>query len=160
MFRLRLLLFASLLFCSWLRLLLLLSLLDTLVLLLTLLLLFGLLPSGVVGPLLIHSLVPLLILLDPLAFLILPLIYPLLIALDLLLLSGLANSSGLVGRYMTGHAFIGAQIELDVQLFPGMNEQHSLISRKFFRCATDAPFARHDRWCYCSDDANLGFVVH
>jgi choline dehydrogenase-like flavoprotein len=62
----------------------------------------------------------------------------------LLLLSGLANSSGLVGRYMTGHAFIGAQIELDAQLFPGMNEQHSLISRKFFRCATDAPFARHD----------------
>jgi choline dehydrogenase-like flavoprotein len=62
----------------------------------------------------------------------------------LLLLSGLANRSGLVGRYMTGHAFIGAQIELDAQLFPGMNEQHSLISRKFFRCATDAPFARHD----------------
>ena len=62
----------------------------------------------------------------------------------LLLLSGLANRSGLVGRYMTGHAFIGAQIELDAQLFPGMNEQHSLISRKFFRCATDGPFARHD----------------
>jgi len=28
----------------------------------------------------------------------------------LLLLSGLANGSGLVGRYMTGHAFIGAQL--------------------------------------------------
>ena len=25
-----------------------------------------------------------------------------------------------------------------------MNEQHSLISRKFFRCATDVPFVRHD----------------
>jgi quinoprotein glucose dehydrogenase len=45
---------------------------------------------------------------------------------------------------MTGHAFIGAQIELDATLYPGMNEQHSLISRKFFRCATDAPFVRHD----------------
>jgi glucose dehydrogenase len=62
----------------------------------------------------------------------------------LLLLSGAANSSGLVGRYMTGHAFIGAQIELDATLYPGMNEQHSLISREFFRCAGDVPFVRHD----------------
>jgi glucose dehydrogenase len=62
----------------------------------------------------------------------------------LLLLSDAANSSGLVGRYMTGHAFIGGQIELDAKLYPGMNEQHSLISRNFFRCATDVPFVRHD----------------
>lgn len=62
----------------------------------------------------------------------------------LLLLSEVANSSGLVGRYMTGHAFIGAQIELDATLYPGMNEQHSLISRQFFRCAADLPFVRHD----------------
>jgi quinoprotein glucose dehydrogenase len=62
----------------------------------------------------------------------------------LLLLSGVANSSALVGRYMTGHAFIGAQIELDATLYPGMNEQHSLISRQFFRCATGGPFVRHD----------------
>ena len=62
----------------------------------------------------------------------------------LLLLSGVANRSGLVGKYMTGHAFIGAQIELDATLYPGMNEQHSLISRKFFRCSTSAPFVRHD----------------
>src|SRR5262249_7152108 len=25
-----------------------------------------------------------------------------------------------------------------------MNEQHSLISRQFFRCATDVPYVRHD----------------
>jgi glucose dehydrogenase len=62
----------------------------------------------------------------------------------LLLLSGVANSSGLVGKYMTGHAFIGGQIELDATLYPGMNEQHSLISRKFFRCAPSGPFVRHD----------------
>jgi quinoprotein glucose dehydrogenase len=62
----------------------------------------------------------------------------------LLLLSGVANRSGLVGKYMTGHAFIGAQIELDATLYPGMNEQHSLISRKFFRCASSSPFVRHD----------------
>jgi glucose dehydrogenase len=57
---------------------------------------------------------------------------------------GLANRSGLVGRYMTGHAFVGAQIEMDLRLYPGMNEQHSLISRQFFRCPTDAPYIRHD----------------
>src|SRR5258708_24495466 len=45
---------------------------------------------------------------------------------------------------MTGHAFIGAQIELDATLYPGMNEQHSLISRRFFRCPTSGPFVRHD----------------
>jgi quinoprotein glucose dehydrogenase len=58
--------------------------------------------------------------------------------------NGLANSSGLVGRYLTGHAYVGAQIELDGRLYPGMNEQHSLISRRFFRCAADKPYARHD----------------
>lgn len=58
--------------------------------------------------------------------------------------NGLANRSGLLGRFMTGHAFIGGQIELDAKLYPGMNEQHSLISRQFFRCADDAPFVRHD----------------
>ena len=57
---------------------------------------------------------------------------------------GLANSSGTVGRYMTGHAFMTAQIELDAEIFPGMNDQHSLISRQFFRCATDKPYVRHD----------------
>lgn len=62
----------------------------------------------------------------------------------LLLLSEAANSSGLVGKYMTGHAFIGAQIELDAKIYPGMNEQHSLISRQFFRCKTDVPYVRHD----------------
>ena len=58
--------------------------------------------------------------------------------------NGLANSSGLVGRYMNGHAFMSAQIELDAEIYPGMNDQHSLISRQFFRCATDKPFVRHD----------------
>ena len=57
---------------------------------------------------------------------------------------GLANSSGLVGRYMNGHAFMTSQIELDAEIYPGMNDQHSLISRQFFRCAPDKPFVRHD----------------
>lgn len=58
--------------------------------------------------------------------------------------NGLANNSGLVGRYMTGHSFIQAWIEMDAQLYPGMNDQHSLISRQFFRCAPSSPFVRHD----------------
>ncbi|MEO8500591.1 MAG: GMC family oxidoreductase [Vicinamibacteria bacterium] len=57
---------------------------------------------------------------------------------------GLANRSGLVGRYMTGHSFSSAFIELDAKLFPGMNEQHSLISREFFRAPAGKPYVRHD----------------
>ena len=52
---------------------------------------------------------------------------------------GLANRSGLVGRYMTGHAFISAFMETDTELYPGMMS-HSLVSREFFRCPSDNPF--------------------
>jgi quinoprotein glucose dehydrogenase len=58
--------------------------------------------------------------------------------------NGLANSSDHVGRYMTGHLAHQAMIDLDVKIYPGMNEQHSLISRQFFRCAPDKPYVRHD----------------
>jgi choline dehydrogenase-like flavoprotein len=58
--------------------------------------------------------------------------------------NGLANSSGLVGRYMCGHKFITANIELDARIYPGMNETHALISRQFFRCKPNAPYVRHD----------------
>lgn len=58
--------------------------------------------------------------------------------------NGLANSSDHVGRYMTGHLAYSTTIDLDLTIFPGMNEQHSLVSRQFFRCATDQPYVRHD----------------
>jgi choline dehydrogenase-like flavoprotein len=58
--------------------------------------------------------------------------------------NGLANSSGLVGRYMCGHKFITANVELDARIYPGMNETHALISRQFFRCKPNAPYVRHD----------------
>jgi quinoprotein glucose dehydrogenase len=58
--------------------------------------------------------------------------------------NGLANSSGLVGRYMNGHKFINATANIDDQTYPGQNMTHSLISRQYFRCARDAPFVRHD----------------
>ena len=43
--------------------------------------------------------------------------------------NGLANSSGTVGRYMNGHAFMSATANIDDQTFP---------------CAADKPFVRHD----------------
>jgi quinoprotein glucose dehydrogenase len=58
--------------------------------------------------------------------------------------NGLANRSGLVGRYMNGHAFVQATATIDEETFPGQHMVHSLISREFFRCAQDAPFVRHD----------------
>lgn len=58
--------------------------------------------------------------------------------------NGLANSSDNVGRHMNGHLAYQTQIDLDLKIFPGMNEQHSLISRQFFRCARDKPYVRHD----------------
>ncbi len=57
---------------------------------------------------------------------------------------GIANSSGLVGRYMNGHPFISATANIDDQTFPGQNMTHSLISREYFRCRADKPFVRHD----------------
>jgi quinoprotein glucose dehydrogenase len=58
--------------------------------------------------------------------------------------AGLANKTDQVGRYINGHLAYQTQIDLDLRIFPGMNEQHSLISRQFFRCATDKPYVRHD----------------
>jgi glucose dehydrogenase len=58
--------------------------------------------------------------------------------------NGLANSSDHVGRYMTGHLAWSTTIDLDLKLYPGMNEQHSLITRQFFRCRPDQPYVRHD----------------
>jgi choline dehydrogenase-like flavoprotein len=58
--------------------------------------------------------------------------------------NGLANSSDQVGRYMTGHLAYQTTIDLDAKVYPGMNEQHSLISRQFFRIKANQPYVRHD----------------
>ena len=61
--------------------------------------------------------------------------------------NGIANRSGLVGRYMNGHKFISAQATIDEETFPGQNMTHSLISREYFRCATEQAVrpSRHAR---------------
>ncbi|HEU5452469.1 MAG TPA: GMC family oxidoreductase [Terriglobales bacterium] len=58
--------------------------------------------------------------------------------------NGLANSSGLVGKYMNGHRFMGFVTEVDADIYPGMNPDYGLISRQYFRCAADKPYVRHD----------------
>lgn len=58
--------------------------------------------------------------------------------------NGLANRTGQVGKYSTGHAFISASIEIDREVIPGMNPMYGLISRAFFRCPADKTYIRHD----------------
>ena len=45
---------------------------------------------------------------------------------------------------MNGHLAYQTTIDLDLKIYPGMNDQHSLIARQYFRCATDVPYVRHD----------------
>lgn len=62
----------------------------------------------------------------------------------LLLLSGLANRSGLVGKYLTGHRNVSGYVSLPLRLYPGMNGQHSLVSKKFMRVPRGERYLRHD----------------
>jgi quinoprotein glucose dehydrogenase len=57
---------------------------------------------------------------------------------------GLANGSGLVGKYLAGHRGVNAFVELPFELYPGMNGQHSLMSQKFMRQGRQERFVRHD----------------
>jgi quinoprotein glucose dehydrogenase len=47
--------------------------------------------------------------------------------------NGLANRSGLVGKYLCGHRNVSAQVKLPLQLYPGMNAHLSLVTKKFMR---------------------------
>jgi choline dehydrogenase-like flavoprotein len=61
--------------------------------------------------------------------------------------NGLANRSGLVGKYLTGHRNVQAFVALPLRLYPGINEQHSLVTKQFMRVTpadTDGRYVRHD----------------
>ena len=58
--------------------------------------------------------------------------------------NGMANQSGLVGKYMGGHAYIQAFVEMDADIIPNMNPSYGLISRQYFRCKPGDPYVRHD----------------
>lgn len=57
---------------------------------------------------------------------------------------GLANSSGLVGRYMCGHRSVSTYVELPRQLYPGEFSSHSLLSKRYQRPEETEPYIRHD----------------
>jgi glucose dehydrogenase len=58
--------------------------------------------------------------------------------------AGVANRSGMVGKYLCGHRNVAAQIKLPLELYPGMNTQHSLVTKKFMRPGALAKYVRHD----------------
>ena len=58
--------------------------------------------------------------------------------------NGVANKSGLVGKYLAGHRSQSAFISLPMRLYPGMNGQHSLLSKQFMRKPVTDRYLRHD----------------
>ncbi|MDH3224712.1 MAG: GMC oxidoreductase, partial [Gemmatimonadota bacterium] len=63
----------------------------------------------------------------------------------LLMVSGLADSSGLLGRYLNGHRNVQAFVDLDFPLYPGEYGNHSLLSKRFQnRAEADGRYVRHD----------------
>lgn len=57
---------------------------------------------------------------------------------------GIANRSGLVGAYMAGHRSVSAYVRVPFRLYPGMNGQHSLVTKRFMRPSPGGRYARHD----------------
>lgn len=58
--------------------------------------------------------------------------------------NGLANRSGLVGKYLTGHRNVQAFVSLPMKLYPGLNTQHSLVTKHFMRAPRVDRYVRHD----------------
>ena len=58
--------------------------------------------------------------------------------------NGLANRSGMVGKYMTGHRNVFAFVKLPTRLYPGINSQHSLVTKQFMRPGKVDRYIRHD----------------
>jgi quinoprotein glucose dehydrogenase len=57
---------------------------------------------------------------------------------------GLANGSGLVGRYMSGHRPYNAFAEVPMKLYPGIYQMDSLLSKRFQRPGEIDRYVRHD----------------
>lgn len=63
----------------------------------------------------------------------------------LLMVSGLANSNGMLGRYLNGHRNVQAYVDLDFPLYPGEFGNHSLLSKRFQRGDEGSGrYVRHD----------------
>ena len=57
---------------------------------------------------------------------------------------GVANSSGLVGRYLGGHRSVSASVRVPMKLYPGIHSRNSLVGRTFMRPANLDRYLRHD----------------
>ncbi|NIR35011.1 MAG: hypothetical protein GWO22_02945, partial [Actinobacteria bacterium] len=57
---------------------------------------------------------------------------------------GLANRTGNVGRWVTGHRSVSAYAEVPFRLYPGMFNGHSLLSKRFQRPGPLDRYVRHD----------------
>ena len=68
----------------------------------------------------------------------------LLLSRDAAFPAGLANRSGLVGKYLAGHRNVNAYLRVPLELYPGINAQHSLVSTQFMRAPRTARYLRHD----------------
>ena len=58
--------------------------------------------------------------------------------------NGLANRAGNVGRWVTGHRDVSAFAEVPFRLYPGMFDNHSLLSKRFQRPGPLDRYVRHD----------------
>ncbi len=61
---------------------------------------------------------------------------------------GVANRSGTVGRYVTGHRWVNAFVSVPMRLFPGVYGSDSLLSKRFQHkddeAQPDGKYIRHD----------------
>ena len=57
---------------------------------------------------------------------------------------GLANRTGNVGRYMTGHWYMSGYIDLPMRLYPGVFANNSLLSHRFASPGPLDRYLRHD----------------
>lgn len=57
---------------------------------------------------------------------------------------GLANRSGNVGRFMTGHRNVQAFVEVPMRLYPGVFGRSSLLSKRYERPGPLDAYVRHD----------------
>ena len=68
---------------------------------------------------------------------------------------GIANRSGTVGRYISGHRWVNAFVSVPMKLYPGVYRQDSLLSKRFQHqdeeAQPDGKYIRHDLRIWESD---------
>ena len=66
--------------------------------------------------------------------------------------NGVANRSGMVGKFVTGHRSLNTYVEVPMKLYPGVYRSDSLLSKKFQRERPER-YVRHDLRIWESDVA-------